>query len=503
MKFNLNFPQQTAIIYHNRRFNYRQFNQITSQIGASLIQLGIEIGDRIALYLPNSPEIVFCYAACFKVGAVAVPINIQLKAREIKYIIDDCQAKICICQANLFPAFEAVREQMTSIQTYFLVKDEISLRSTSLFAFSQVNRFEKLLKSEVAEIPFPQISSDAIAAILYTSGTTGRAKGVIHTHRSLEMTAIYHAKQVKLTRNDVCAVVSPLYSMGGLSLKMLAALIVGATLVIIPSCDRTVVLEHLQQYQVTHFGAIPILFKDLSEHPHPTEYNLSALRICISGGDLLSATLQQRFSQLFGVEILNGCGMTEVVPYTLNPPEQNRVGSIGQAALGMKLRIVDHSSRDLLPGQIGEILVQSQAMTIGYWNQPDATTSAFKDGWFYTGDLASMDRDGYYWFVSRKQDLIVRGGSNISPLEVEQVLYQHPGIREAAVIGVPDSTWGEIVRAFVALRVGYSPTRTELQEFIRQRIAAYKVPEQIIFLSELPKGSTSKIQRQKLRVIKL
>lgn len=491
MKLNLNWPEQTALICGDRRYNYQELDEISDRIAAALIRKGIKKGDRVAIALTNSPEIVFCYYACFKNGAIAVPINTRLKAAEIKYILNHCQPKICISQADIFPEIKPIEQQIPSIQSYFLVDDPE--------AFAGVRQFRELIESDADKIELPRVDPKDAATILYTSGTTGRPKGVIHTHRSLELTAAYHAEQVNLTRADICGVVSPLYCLGGSALQMIPALSVGATLVIIPRSDPAVVLQNLQQHRVTHFAGMPVLFNALVNHPNAGAYNLDALRICIGGGDVISIALQQRFAKLFGVEITDGCGMSEVVPYTLNPQAKNRVGSIGKAALGMKLRLVDDRLRDVDRGQVGEILVRSDGMMKGYWHDREATAAAFSDGWLRTGDLAWMDEEDYYWFVGRKKDIIIRGGSNISPLEVEEVLYQHPAVREAAVIGLPDPTWGESIRAFVALRAGHSATKTELREFVSARIAAYKVPETIVLLRELPKGSTGKIHRQSLR----
>ncbi|MEM9508792.1 MAG: long-chain-fatty-acid--CoA ligase [Cyanobacteria bacterium P01_E01_bin.35] len=491
MKYNLHFPEQTAIIFGDRKYSYREFDDITDKIAVSLIQSGIHQGDRIALHLANCPEIVFCYYACFKIGAIAVPINARLKAPEIEYILSHCQAKICISQEDLFPEIQLIQDNLATCQTYFLVGNNAE--------FADVNQFSQLLNPKIDKTELPRIDPNAVAAISYTSGTTGLPKGVTHTHKSLQLTATYHARQVHLTHTDVCGVVLPLTHIGGIAFEMLTALSIGATLVIISPPDPILVLQNLQQNCVTYFVGMPVLFNALVNYPNADDYNLDALRICLAGGDAVPASLQQHFAELFRVEIREVCGMTEVIPYALNPQKDNRVGSIGKPARGMQLRLVNEQGQDIAPGKTGEILVKSDAMMVGYWKDPEATTAVFTDGWLHTGDLAWMDEDGYYWFVSRKKDIIIRGGSNISPLEVEGVLYQHPAIREAAVIGVPNPTWGEVVRAFVALRAEYETTAAELREFMRPRIADYKIPEKITVLSELPKGSTGKIHRQTLR----
>jgi acyl-CoA synthetase (AMP-forming)/AMP-acid ligase II len=500
-----NYPQQTAIIFNNRTWSYAEFNEITDRLAAALINLGIKKGDRIALHLSNSPELVFCYYACFKIGAIAVPINTRLKAKEIEYILNHTRAKICISQPDLFAEIQPITDSVPSVAHYYLV-NHLSSSMTPLGAnaevsfFPNVGLFEDLLQPTENNLNFPIINHHDIAAILYTSGTTASPKGVTHTHHSLERTAVYHAHQVGLSNADICGVMLPMGHIFGFSLQVVAALRVGASLVIIPRFEPALVLENISKHQVTKLCGLPVMYNALVNYPDIATYQLTSLQVCFAGGDAVPATLQKRFEEITGVKILEGCGMTEVIPYTMNPPNgEKRVGSIGKPAIGMTLLLVDEKGRDVPPGKVGEIVVKSDAMMIGYWENPEASNAVLHEGWLHTGDLAWMDAEGYYWFVSRKKEMIVRGGSNISPLEVEAVLYQHPAIKEAGVIGVPDATWGEVVQAFISLQEGYTISKIELLEFIQQRIAAYKVPESIAFLPELPKGLTGKIHRKTLK----
>jgi long-chain acyl-CoA synthetase len=241
------------------------------------------------------------------------------------------------------------------------------------------------------------------------------------------------------------------------------------------------------------------MLQALVDHPRADQFSLGSLRTCIGGGDAVPVALQERFFATFGVPILEGCGMTEVIPFTLNTPDQRRAGSIGRACPGMQIRLVDDAGCDVPRGAVGEILVRSDAAMIGYWREPDISAATMAGGFVHTGDLARVDDDGFYWFMGRKKEIIIRAGSNISPLEVEDALYQHPAVRECGVVGVPDAAVGEAVWSFVAVRPGQAATAAELQNFLKQRIAPYKVPEEIRFLSELPKGPTGKIHRRTLR----
>lgn len=489
-KGSLQYPDKTAIIFGEQSWTYGQFDEITDRLAASLIQLGIHIGDRVAIHLSNSAEIVFCYYACFKIGAVAVPLNNRLKAQELEYIINHSGTKICISQADLFSEIQQVRTALPNIQRYYLLGNT---------TFPDVHDFAELLEQSATEITLPTVNQDAVAVILYTSGTTARPKGVTHTHHSLELTARYHIEQVKLSDKDITGIMLPLCHIFGFSLQLLTSVIAGASMVIIPRFEPGLVLQTLQQQRVTRLHGLPVMYNALVNYPNADAYDCS-LQVCFAGGDAVPVTLQQRFEEIFGVELMEGCGMTEVIPYSLNPHTgEKRVGSIGKVATGMTLRLVDEQGKDVSQGEVGEVLVNSEAMMIGYWNNPEVTAATLQNGWLHTGDLAWMDEDEYYWFTSRKKEMIIRGGSNISPLEVEAVLYQHPAIKEAAVIGLPDPNWGQSVQAFVVLLDGYSLTEGELLDFVRERIAAYKVPETIVFLPELPKGLTGKIHRKTLK----
>jgi long-chain acyl-CoA synthetase len=486
------YPDKTALIFNQQNWTYAELDEIANRLAASLIQLGIQPGDAIGLHLSNCPEMVFCYYACFKIGAIAVPLNNRLKGSELQYILNHCGARLYIGQPDLFSEVERMTALLPSIQHYYLLAEAQLFPNTQPFA--------KLLAQSETKVKFPTIANDAIAAILYTSGTTARPKGVTHTHHTLERTAEYCIETVKLNHEDILCGMLPLCHIFGFALQLVSGVKMGATLLIIPQFEPELVLRSLRQHRATILFGLPVMYNALTHYPEACTYKLSSLRTCIAGGDAVPSSLQQRFQDIFGVEISEGCGMTEVIPYSLNPPSgEKRVGSIGKAAVGMSLRLVDEQGKDVPQGEVGEVLVKSEAMTIGYWHHPEATAATIKDGWLYTGDLAWMDADGYYWFVSRKKEIIVRGGSNISPLEVEAVLYQHPAVKEAAVIGVPDRVWGERVQAYVAFRDGQSTTELELKEFVSEKIAAYKVPEAIAFLPELPKGLTGKIQRKALK----
>jgi long-chain acyl-CoA synthetase len=348
-------------------------------------------------------------------------------------------------------------------------------------------------------VGLPHIDAESVAAILYTSGTTSRPKGVTHTHGSLCATARYHGAHIALQSDDVICVVPPLCHIFGFATQMIAAVYARARIALLPKFEPEAVLAAVEAMQATRIVGLPTMFQAMVDHPRAGQYSLGSLRTCIGGGDAVPVALQERFFATFGVQILEGCGMTEVIPFTLNTPEARRQGSIGRACPGMSIRLVDDAGQDVPNGAVGEILVRSDATMIGYWQEPEVSAAALAGGYVHTGDLARVDDDGYYWFVGRKKEIIIRAGSNISPLEVEEALYQHPGVRECGVVGVPDSVLGEVVWAFVAPRDEATPTDADLQAFLQRRIAAYKIPEAFRFRGELPKGATGKIHRRTLR----
>jgi long-chain acyl-CoA synthetase len=484
------YPDRPALVVDEQTWSYAQFDEITDRIGAALIRLGVRSGDRVALLFTNCPEIVFCYYACFKIGAIAVPVNFRLKGPEVEYILKHSGARLVIGQSDLVSEMAGVSDGLTAVDERVLAGDASALPGA--------RPFEELLERPATGVTFPTVDEDAVAVILYTSGTTARPKGVTHTHATLGQQAAIMVACGDVRPEDILGIATPLCHASGFTCQLLPAMQVGATALIIPRPDPERVLRALDRHRATWFLGLPVLCNNLVHCPGSAD--LSALRVVVSGGDAVSPELQRRFQESFGVEITELWGMTEIVPGCMNPiAGKNKVGSIGLPAPGVRVRLVDAVRRDALPGEVGEMLVKSEAVTIGYWDDPEATAAALQDGWLRTGDLAREDEDGYYWFVGRKKELIIRGGSNISPLEVEEVLYQHPAVKEAGVVGVPDATWGEIVHAYVALKEGDSATEASLKGFLKERIADYKIPEAITLLPALPKGSTGKIHRQTLR----
>lgn len=485
-------PERVAFRFGDGVWTYTHLDRVTDSLAAGLQARGVGRGDRVAFLLPNGPELVFLNLACLKIRAIAVPLNVRLKSAELEYILAHCRARLCVAHADLYANLAPARDGLAYLQSVFIAG------STAIP--SGCEPFASLLESPGRACDVSAADADDVVAILYTSGTTARPKGVTHTHATLASTVLGYVEAVRLHAEDVVFGMLSMSHVFGYTLQLLSPLAVGATVVAAPSFDAPRTLEAVRRHRVTHLYGLPVMFDTLTREATEDTTAFASLRYCLAGGDAVSRRLSDRVREVLGVELHEGCGMTEVIPYALNRPGiENRAGSIGRPSIGMALRLVNEDGEDVAEDEAGEILVRSRALTTGYWEDPAATASAFTAGWFHTGDLGRRDRDGYYWFVGRRKEIIVRGGSNISPLEVEAVLSQHPAVREVGVVGVPHPSLGESVAAFVVLKGGAVSSEQDLRQFASARIAEYKVPERMTFLPDLPRGLTGKVQRRTLR----
>jgi long-chain acyl-CoA synthetase len=407
---------------------------------------------------------------------VAVPVNLRLKAAEIAYIFEHSVARICFSE----PALAALAEE--------------ACRGGCPEIISQIPPLTTL------RAPLPEVDPKQPAVILYTSGTTARPKGVTHTHRTLFETVRLLTPD-PVGNGDTILVITQMMHASGLSLGLLPTLHQGATAVLLQTFQPAAALDFIERFRCTFTVALPAMLRLVVEEQARSPRDVSSLRTVVAGGDTVPVALQGRFHDLFGIEVREVYGMTETAPVTLNPSAAIRTGSIGPAVSEVAIRLVNLDGSDVGVGETGEILVCSAGNCVGYWNDPTGTARLLDEGWLRTGDLASRDSDGYYWFKGRLKQLIIRGGSNISPQEVEEALYQHPAVLEAGVIGASHSMYGEIPVAFVVLRAGHSLTEDQLRTHACELLADYKVPERILFAAELPKGLTGKVDRRSLRDI--
>lgn len=491
-------PDRLAIIYNDRKWTYLEFDDIANRVGSSLRQAGIKPGDRVALLFQNCPEFVFSYFGCFKIGAVAVPLNARLAEVELAYIINDCEARFVIGEDTLLSELYSHRSDLKSVEKFYIYGNQAD--------FPNATPFHALLEHSDTTDNFLTIQNEVLAVILYTSGTTAKPKGVMHSHHSLVETAATVTGVLEMPSDapgEVFAIVVPLFHVGGFATMLLPALSVGAVALIVRQFEPVSVLASLVKHRVSCLFALPIMYNALMNVPEASKYDLSFLRFPVAGGDSVPIGLHDRFRKIFGIELCETCGMTEMAPYSVNPPTGvKKPGSIGLPSVGVKLRLVDGSKGYVSLGQVGEILVQSGAMMMGYWKDIEATKAVVQDGWLHTGDLATVDVDGYYWFSGRKKDIIIRAGSNISPLEVEDAICRHPSVKEVGVVGRSSESVGEIVCAFVVLKENEPRlTEAELTMFIGSVLASYKVPEIVSFVPSLPRGLTGKVDRKRLRAM--
>lgn len=480
-------PQKPAIVFGEQSWSYAEFDELTDTVARNLLIAGLEPGDRIAFHLLNGPELALGYLGCLKAGAVAVPINTRLKGPEIDYILRHSGSACYIGQPELYHEVEGSCPAIDLLELRYLAGDLPDV---------QANSFTDLLRATAESFSLPEICSDQVATILYTSGTTAKPKGVMHSHESLAQTA-NTMRQMGLEQDQIAVVISSMTHMIGFGMIFLSGLLNGASVVITRPFDFKNNLQAIACRRGTYMLGLPVMFRGLVQAQNEVKSDVTSGRFYFCGGDSVPSALQDAFESAFG-PVCEVYGTTEIAPAAWNRPGQAKIGSIGLPGDGTAFRLVDSKGSDVTPGNVGEICIKGPHLMVGYWQDPEATAAALRNGWFHSGDLARRDEDGIYWFAGRKKEIIIRGGSNISPQEVEAVLYQHPAVSEVGVVGRRDNVWGEVVIAFVVLQSGHTVTEAELLTFARERLADYKTPECIVFSEELPKGSTGKILRRAL-----
>jgi long-chain acyl-CoA synthetase len=487
-------PGKTAVILGENRLSYAQLDELSDRVAASLGTAGLTPGDRVGLQLPNIPQFVVAYFGILKAGGVVVPMNVLLKAPEIAFQLDDSGARALITYGGILDESAKAAESAGVASVYVVGETGGS---------AAVAPFEALLSGDA---PGPQLALRGPAdpaVIIYTSGTTGTPKGAVLSHIGLYMNADIPGRLFEFSVDDVALVALPLFHVFALSSVMNTCVLLGGTMTLVPRFDPAAVLEIMQRDRVTVFMGVPTMYIALLQAVDSADYDLAALRVAVSGGAPIPAEVIDSFESRFGVPILEGYGLSESSSTaTFNISESERkVYSVGKPIWGTRVQIWDEDSRPLPPGaeHVGEVVLRGMNIMIGYHNNPEATARAFAGGWFHTGDLGYLDEDGFLFIVDRIKDLIIRGGYNVYPREVEEVLYAHPAVAEAAVIGVPDPKMGEEVRAIVAVKPGQTVTEAELIEFVKERAAAYKYPRTIEFRDSLPKNATGKILKKELR----
>jgi acyl-CoA synthetase (AMP-forming)/AMP-acid ligase II len=480
-------PDKPALIAGSREVSYREFDAHTQALAHGLLSLGLRPGDCVALHLPNSIETALSYIACFKAGLIAVPCKIGLKADELGFALDHSQARAYVAHSTLYDRFSAVRSKLPAIERIVLVDQESPQNDAVHF---------DALPAPHSERPLPAIAPDAEAIILYTSGTTAQPKGVLHTQQSLWHCALLHSEATELRSDGRMLLMSPMMHMSGM-LQLLATVFIGSTAIIVPPLDPAAALDAIEQARCTDMFGLPVAYHFIVREQERAPRRVDSIRSAVAGGDSVPVALNQAFQSAFGVPIVEGHGMSECAPNIANPRAGFRPGSMGRALTGVEARV------DAAPGEAGELLLRTPGMFARYWRDEEETRNAFQDGFLRTGDLVRIDDDGFFWFAGRSKEIIVHGAANVSPQEVEDVICRHPAVAQAGVVGVPDDTWGESVRAFVVLKTGAAATADDLRTFLLELLGDWKVPDSIYFERELPLGPTGKVNRRLLREVAL
>ena len=475
---------------------YSELDERTDRLASALLGLGVRRGDRVAVLLVNSMEFMEVLIGSAKIGAVTVPINVRLAGAEIGYILADAGADVFVFHGALGgSALPALEEPGVRVRHRVRAGDSPGTGETG---------YEDLVAQGSHGALDSDVRGSDPAFIMYTSGTTGRPKGAILTHDNLLWNAINMlGTEQGLRGSDVTLAVAPMFHIGGLGVHTLPLLYVGGTSVILSSFDPAGTLKAMAESRVTVQFMVPAMWSALTQQPDFDSHDLSALQFAMGGGSPVPLTVID-FMRERGVPFSEGFGMTETAPLVSvldSAHVASRAGSIGRVAVHVDARIVDADDRDVPADTVGELLVRGPNVFAGYWMRPEATAEAFRGGWFHTGDLGRMDSEGFITLVDRKKDMIISGGENVYPIEVEQVLFRHHAVRDAAVVGGPDDTWGERVVAVVVAdpAAGAEPDGDELISWCRERLAHFKCPREVHIVTELPRNATGKLLKTELR----
>jgi len=511
------YPNKKALNFLGKEMTFKEIYVQSLRFANYLRNLGIKKGDRVAIMLPNSPQAVIAYYGILFADAIIVQTNPLYTERELEYQMNDSGATAIICLDLLINRVHSVKNN-TKLKHIFVtsVRDYLPIIKKVLYPLSKqpkapempkdpsIHQFNYIMKiSAPVEIELTNSSVDDVAILQYTGGTTGFPKGVMLTHKNLASNTLMSEKWLYKSRKgeEKILTVLPFFHVYGMTACMNLSIMCAYEMIIIPRFDASLMLEAIKKYRPTLFPGAPTMYIALLNHPDLSKSDISCIHSCLSGSSALPVEVQEQFEKVTGGKLVEGYGLSEASPVThSNFLWDRRVsGSIGVPWPSTDAKIVSMETGEELPvREIGELIVSGPQVMKGYWNRPEETAATLKDGWLYTGDLGYMDEDGFFYIVDRKKDMIIAGGFNVYPRDVEEVLYEHEAVQETVVIGVPDPYRGETVKAFIVLKEGKTVTESELDEFSRKYLAAYKVPRQYEFRKELPKTAIGKILRRQL-----
>lgn len=494
-------PAQLAVIFDDFKMRYAELNAAANKFANVLGELGVQRGQKVALMLPNIPQFMIAYYGTLKAGAVVVPLNVLLKAPEVSFHLEDSDSVALIAWEGFLgeavPGYQAV----STCHNLVVVN---APGSNNLPPVENAKSFNQLMANASHVFDLAPTNPEDTAVILYTSGTTGKPKGAELTHFNMFFNALngVHYLGIEWKPTDVALVALPLFHSFGQSAVMNIAIMAGATVSLMARFDPVKAFEVMQRDKVTAFSGVPTMYFYLLNHPDRKKYDLSTLRICTSGGSAIPVEVLNAWERETGCKILEGYGLSETSPVaSFNVAfKPTKPGSVGMPIWGVEMRCVDEAGKEVPVGEVGEIVIRGHNVMKGYLKRPEATAEVIRDGWFHSGDIGKMDEDGYFYIVDRVKDMIIRGGYNVYPREIEEVLYAHPAVAEAAVIGVPDVALGEEVKAVVVLKQGVELSEDELRSYLKERIASNKYPRLVeISADPLPKNATGKILKRELK----
>ena len=483
-----------------RKFSYRQFQAAVDRAAAMLVSLNIGKGDVVSLLMPNSAEYIIGYFACWKLGALAGPVNSLLKEHEIEFVMNNSEAKAILVSSELRDRIERIKGQLPHLKSVILFDDEAEATRSCQKTYHQGGQVSEGALADARASDTVTTDDDAI--IIYTSGTTGKPKGCVLTHRNIIANARQISQWLRFTENDRLLTIMPLFHMNAVSVTTMSALYAGGSTVVSSKFSATKFWNVISDYQITSFGSVATMLSMLlNSYPEgvPSGLKTDQLRFAMCGSAPVPAEVMRKFEETFNCPVIEGYGLSEsTCRSTFNPPdERRRPGSCGMP-IGNEMKVVDEDDNEVADGELGEIVLRGENILKGYFKNSEATEKAFRDGWFHTGDVGYRDKEGFFYIVDRKSDMIIRGGENIYPREIDEVLYQHPAVAAAATIGVPDQLYGEEVAAFIVLKEGKHATEEELIAHCKSELADYKCPKSIRIVKDIPKGPTGKLLKREL-----
>ncbi|MEM3112712.1 MAG: long-chain-fatty-acid--CoA ligase [Candidatus Anstonellales archaeon] len=489
------FPERTAIIFEERRFTFQEFNERVNRLAQALIQKGFRKGDKVAVLLFNSNQFVETYFATAKIGGIFTPINFRFAPEEVRFLLNHSDARFFIFGEEFLDIVRVIQSHLKKVEIFIGVGEK---RLKGAF------HYETLLKNSKKEEPLVKVSEKDFCQLMYTSGTTGQPKGVLLTHRNILWNLFNGIWGREEKEGEISLVIGPLYHTAALNNHFTIRVALGGTSILIKNFEPTKILEIIQKERVTVISGAPAMYHLLLNAPHLNQYDLSSITKCTTGSSILPEETKHRLMKVFpnieGIYDVYGC--TEASPNIaiLKAKDSLRKKeSVGQPLPFLEVKIFDDQERELPRGEVGELVCRGPNVMKGYYKDREATQEVLKGGWLHTGDLARMDEEGFLYIVDRKKDMIISGGENIYPREIEEVLYRHPKIQEAAVIGIPDPLWGESVKAFVVLKKGEKMKEEEVIEYCKRHLASYKKPKKVEFVEALPRNPSGKVLKTLLR----